>query len=285
MVDLFLPDSRGIDTFDRLFHAAPYIPILILTHPRDEETAKLAVQRGAQDYLFKGRLDSYLLPKALDSMIERTTILEVLFEKNDQALVTLNSIGDAVMSIDIACRVTYLNVIAEGLTGWSQEEAKGRPLEEVFRIVDGSTRETAQNPMALAIRENKTVALTPNCVLIRRDGVEASIEDSAAPIHNRRGQVTGAVMVFHDVSVARAMTLKMSYLAQHDSLTDLPNRILMNDRLVEAIALSTRHRRNLAVLFVDLDRFKRVNDSLGHVVGDRVLQALASSTISVRAKL
>jgi diguanylate cyclase (GGDEF)-like protein/PAS domain S-box-containing protein len=171
--------------------------------------------------------------------------------------------------------VTYLNVIAEGLTGWSQREAEGRPLEEVFRIVDGDTRITAQNPMSLAIRDNKTLHLIPNCVLIRRDGAEAGIEDSTAPIHDRRGRVTGAVMVFHDVSVAREMTLKMSYLAQHDSLTDLPNRVLLNDRLVEAIELSKRHGRKLAVLFLDLDRFKHINDTLGHVVGDQLLQSVA----------
>ena len=139
--------------------------------------------------------------------------------------------------------------------------------------------------MALAIRENKTVGLTPNCVLVRRDGVEAAIEDSAAPIHDRRGQVTGAVMVFHDVSTTRALSSKCHNLAQHDSLTDLPNRILLSDRLTEAIALAHRHRRKLAVLFLDLDRFKHINDSLGHVIGDRLLQSVAQPVARLRARL
>ena len=275
LVDLFLPDSRGIETFDRLFRAAPQIPILVLCASQDEDIAKLAVQRGAQDYLLKARLDRYLLPKALGSMVERAANAEALFVEKERAQVTLDSIGDAVISTDIRGHVTYLNGVAESLTGWSLGDAAGQPLEEVFQIIDATTREAVQNPMALAIRQNKTVGLTPNCVLIRRDGVEAAIEDSAAPIHDRRGQVTGAVMVFHDVSAARALSLRMSYLAQHDSLTDLPNRILLNDRLNQAMALAHRHQQQLAVLFLDVDRFKHINDSLGHDVGDRLLQSVA----------
>ena len=112
-------------------------------------------------------------------------------------------------------------------------------------------------------------------MLIRRDGFESAIEDSAAPIHDRAGEVTGAVIVFHDVSESRAMALKMSHLAQHDFLTDLPNRVLLNDRLTQAIALARRHGKQLAVLFLDLDRFKHINDSLGHAIGDKLLQSVA----------
>jgi diguanylate cyclase (GGDEF)-like protein/PAS domain S-box-containing protein len=284
LVDLSLPDSSGIETFDRFFQAAPQIPILILAAAQDEGIAKLAVQRGAQEYLLKGRLDAYLWPKAVTSMIQRAANTESMFEQNERAQVTLNSIGDAVMSTDVAGNVTYLNVVAQTLTGWSQLEAAGHPLEDVFRIIDGATRAQARNPMQFAIRENKTVSLTPNCVLIRRDGSESPIEDSAAPIHDRHGQVTGAVMVFHDVSEVRATTLRMAYLAQHDSLTDLPNRILFSDRLSEAMTLASRYRRQLAVLFLDVDRFKHVNDSLGHDIGDRLLQSVAQRLLGcVRA--
>jgi diguanylate cyclase (GGDEF)-like protein/PAS domain S-box-containing protein len=275
LLDLFLPDSCGIDTFERLFHAAPQIPMLILSAAQHEDLARLAVQRGAQDYLLKDRLDDYLLPKALRSMVERAANAEALFEEKERAEVTLNSIGDAVMSSDVWGKVTYLNLVAESMTGWSRAEAAGQRVEDVFHIVDADTRALATNPMTLAIRENKTVCLTPNCILIRRDGVEAAIEDSAAPIHDRRGHVTGAVMVFHDVSTTRALSLRMSHLAQHDGLTNLPNRTVLNDRLARAIATAQRNGQQLAVLFLDVDRFKHINDSLGHEIGDRLLRDAA----------
>jgi len=280
LADLFLADSHGIGTFDRLFCAAPQIPILVLSGTQDEEIAKLAVEHGAQDYLLKAKFDGDSFPKALASMVERAANAEALFEEKERAQVTLNSIGDGVMSVDVWAQVTYLNTVAETLTGWTREEAAGRPLAEVFRLIDSTSRQPVQNPMLLAIRQNKTVGLTPNCVLVRRDGFEAAIEDSAAPIHDRRGHVTGAVMVFHDVSAARALSARMSYLAQHDSLTDLPNRILLKDRLTQSMSLAQRHRQKLAVLYLDVDRFKHINDSLGHGIGDRVLQSVAQRLLT-----
>jgi diguanylate cyclase (GGDEF)-like protein len=166
------------------------------------------------------------------------------------------------------------------MSGWSLPEASGQPFEQVFQIIDISTGESTRNPMALAMKEDSTVALTPNCVLIRRDGIETAIEDSASPIHDRRGQVTGAVMVFHDVSKARAVSLRISHLAQHDTLTDLPNRILLKDRISQAITAAQRYQHQLAVLFLDLDNFKQINDSLGHDTGDRVLQWVAHRLLS-----
>ncbi len=198
----------------------------------------------------------------------------------ERAQLTLDSIGDAVITTDIAGNITYLNPVAESMTGWSQLEATGRSLPDVLRIIDSQSREPALNPLAMAMLHNKTVGLSANCVLIRRDGHESAIEDTAAPIRDWGGRVIGAVIVFHDVGVARALSLRMSYLAQHDFLTELPNRMLLNDRLMQAIIAARRNAKSLAVLFMDVDRFKQVNDSLGHLVGDQLLQSIARRLVS-----
>jgi diguanylate cyclase (GGDEF)-like protein/PAS domain S-box-containing protein len=280
LIDLLLSDGQALETFDQIYQAAPHVPILVLSNPEHEDVAKQAVQRGAQDYILDNRLDSYSLSKALHNMLERTANAEALFIEKERAQVTLNSIGDGVISIDVAGNVSYLNQVAEAMTGWASAEALGRSFGEVFRIIDSTNPEHTVNPMAIAMEQNRTVGLNGSCVLIRRDGIEAAIEDSAAPIHDRRGQVTGAVMVFHDVTQVRAMLQQMSYLANHDYLTNLPNRLLLNDRLAQAMAAARRQQQQLAVLFVDVDRFKHINDSLGHAIGDQLLLSVAGRLVA-----
>ena len=203
-----------------------------------------------------------------------------LFDERERAQVTLNSIGDAVLTTDVHGDVTYLNLVAEAMTGWPWKDAVGRPISEVFRIIDGRTVEVASNPAQRAVKEDRTVGMGADCVLIRRDGFESAIDDSAAPIHDREGRDAGAVIVFHDVSKSRAMALKMAHLAQHDFLTDLPNRVLLTERLSQAIGLAHRHRKQVALLFLDLDHFKHINDSLGHTIGDQLLQSVAGRLAS-----
>jgi diguanylate cyclase (GGDEF)-like protein/PAS domain S-box-containing protein len=200
----------------------------------------------------------------------------VRFAPRDWAEVTLDSIGDAVLSTDLAGRVTYLNAAAEAMTGWSRTAAAGRPIDDVLHIVSRGTRKPARDPLSLAIELDKTVGLLANSILVRPDGQETEIEDSAAPIRGRDGTVTGAVMVFRDVGAALETSRQMSHLAQRDALTGLPNRLLLGDRLTAAIALAHRHSKPLAVLFLDLDGFKSLNDSLGHAAGDQLLRSVAS---------
>jgi diguanylate cyclase (GGDEF)-like protein/PAS domain S-box-containing protein len=201
-----------------------------------------------------------------------------------QAQITLESIGDAVVSTDPAGRITFLNAVAENMTGWSRQEAHGRPLQDVFRIVDGASREFATIPWAESILRDGSAGLGASSVLIGRNGREIAVEKTTAPIRDRSGRTAGVVMVFHDVSARRDMELRMSHLAHHDFLTGLPNRLLLNERLAQTIASAHRHRKALAVMFLDMDGFKKVNDALGHEIGDRLLQSIAKRLVAcVRA--
>lgn len=198
-----------------------------------------------------------------------------LFEEKERAQVTLDSIGDAVLATDLAGNITYLNLEAEHLTGWNRLQAIGKPLLTVFNIIDGGSRKTAPNPASKAMLENRTVELAIGCILIAQDGSEVEIEDSAAPIHNRDQQVSGAVIVFHDVAKSNVVMEKTNRLAWYDYLTGLPNLALFNERLSQSLGIADRHDKRVALLFLDMDDFKKSNDSFGHLAGDILLKSVA----------
>lgn len=275
LVDLSVLDGAGAELVERLRAASPVVPIVILSAAEQAAAAAAALQHGAHDFLLKERLDDYVLPRTLDAVIERTDAADALFAERERAQITLNSIGDAVICTDVAGRVSYLNSVAEQLTGWPAAEAVGQPFEAVLRITDTATGAIVGNPMKAAVHYDATIGLPTSCTLLRRDGVVIPIEDSTSPIHDRGGATVGAVMVCRDVSKMRALADRLTHCAQHDSLTDLPNRVRLKDLLSQALLTAKRHHTMLAVLYLDLDRFKHVNDSLGHMAGDRLLQRVA----------
>ena len=190
--------------------------------------------------------------------------------------VTLQSIGDAVITTDPQARVRWLNPVAERLTGWRAEDASGRPLDQVFSIVHEESRTVVPSPVATCLAEGRIVGLASNTVLLSADGAEYGIEDSAAPIRGADGEVLGAVLVFHDVTEARALSRIVTHRATHDSLTGLVNRDELELRLRAALGQAADTRENSVLLLVDLDQFKVVNDTAGHAVGDRLLQQISA---------
>ncbi len=195
--------------------------------------------------------------------------------EKQQARVVLDLIGDAVLGIDVDGKVNYINAMAEKMTGWARHEALHQPVERVFSIIDPVSRKPANFSGLRAIAQDAEVELAARSLLVRRDGSEVAVEDAAAPVHNRSGQVAGAVVVFHDVKFSQARAAEMAHLAQHDWLTGLPNRAALADRLTQALALARRHDKQVGLLFVDLDNFKQVNDTFGHDRGDQLLTTLS----------
>ena len=204
-------------------------------------------------------------------------IADAMFDEQERARVTLHSIGDAVITTDAGERIEYLNPVAERLTQWTLAEARGRPLSDVCRLIDEGTMESAPTPIGRALRDNQSCAFAGNdLALIRRDGSTVSIEDSAAPIRDRRGHVIGGAMVFHDVTATRRMAQRISWAATHDALTGLVNRREFETR-VEAALLSARNSaRHHAFCYLDLDQFKVVNDACGHAAGDGLLKQVST---------
>ncbi len=198
-----------------------------------------------------------------------------LFNEKEKILVTLESIGDGVITTDTQGRVELLNPVAERLTGWKMIEARGRSLDDIFIIKNEISRRVIENPVRKCLATRQIVTLANHTILESKDGTEYPIEDSAAPIMDKSGDIIGVILVFHDVSGARHMARQMAYQARHDSLTGLVNRGEFETRVKQAISVAREENRTHALLYMDLDQFKIVNDTCGHFAGDELLRKLS----------
>ena len=202
---------------------------------------------------------------------ERKLYEEALFREKESAQITLQSIGDGVITTDANSTIDYINPVAEELTGWRLEDAMGRPVEEIFRAFHEETCEPLENPLSVSIRRIRPIKSVRPMLLIRRDGNELYVESTAAPIRDGHGHVGGGVLVFHDVSESRELNRRLSYHASHDLLTGLVNRREFESRLERALKSAKAREASYALCYLDIDQFKIVNDTCGHSAGDALL--------------
>jgi diguanylate cyclase (GGDEF)-like protein/PAS domain S-box-containing protein len=198
-----------------------------------------------------------------------------VFEEKERAQVTLQSIGDGVITTDADGNVDYINPVAQDLTGWDMRSSKGTHITEIMMIVNEHTRASVENPVVRCLKEGRVITLAENSTLITRNGDEVPIQDSAAPIRDRIGNIIGSVMVFHDVSKETRLFRQLSYQASHDTLTGLVNRREFENHLIGAFEqIRDNSEATHALLYLDLDQFKVVNDTFGHTAGDALLRQL-----------
>ncbi|MFW6358064.1 MAG: EAL domain-containing protein [Chroococcales cyanobacterium] len=315
LLDLTLPDSQGLESLNPLVEKVPSIPVVVLTNTNDEQLAVDAVRQGAQDYLVKRQINPELLIRSLRYAIERKQIAEALrrakedlecrvqertaelaqaveqlkqeicdrqhieqalIQEKELAQVTLHSIGDAVITTDAQGRIQSLNPIAEILTGWSSQTAKGHYLPKVLRLFDGVTDQETENPVTKVLKTGAVIERSNSTLLRNRHGIEYTIEHSAAPIYLHNGQMVGTVLVCRDTTHAHNLALQLAWQASHDSLTGLVNRGEFERRLEEAVIDAKLNEAQHTLCYFDLDQFKIVNDTCGHMAGDELLRQLTS---------
>nr|WP_290444340.1 EAL domain-containing protein [Pseudoalteromonas sp. XMcav2-N] len=289
LLDIDMGEYNGVDIC-RLLKSDPdtahYI-IIFITASHDTEIEFKSLTEGGADYIPKPidlktcrmRVYNQLAMLAYQQNLER--ISQALYQEKQRLKVTLNSIGDAVIATDTQAVITYMNPIAERLSGYAEGYAVGKHIEDILDLRDASSQSRSFNPAVMALEEKRNVAMALNCQLHSREGQIYRVEDSSAPIRDEDNTIIGAIMVFHDVSESVAMAVKMNFLANNDQLTGLPNRILLHDRLQHAIACSKASDTYTALLLIDLDHFKYINDALGHFLGDELIKKVAKRLESV----
>lgn len=246
-----------------------HFPVDISSEKLNKKHIQVSISQRIQRHEVSGYLITFTDITRLKEA-ERNLALE-----RERLHVTLNSIGDAVIATDEFEKVTFMNPIAERLTGWFFHDAEGLPINEVMLLSDATTGTIGFNPITIALQEKRIVGMALNSQLTSQNGQVFRVEDSAAPIKDTNGDIIGAIIVFRDISEAVAMSVKMSHLANYDQLTNLPNRVLLHDRIEQSFRAALHSNRSIALFLIDVDNFKYLNDKLGHHTGDIIIKQIA----------
>lgn len=282
ILDIEMPGMDGLAVCRALKAdtATQDIAIVFITSHIDIEHEIASLSEGGIDFLRKP-LHAATCRIRIKNLLDLSRYGRQVAAEKEWLRVTLCSIGDAVIATDLDGKISFMNPIAERMTGWLTKDALRKPIEDVMHLRDAHTLEPHWNPIYFALKEQRVVAMALNCQLVSRTGQLFQIEDSAAPIIDRNGRCLGSIVVFHDVSESMALALKMSHLANHDPLTNLPNRVLLYDRIEQAIKKAEQLHHKSALLLIDLDHFKYINDSIGHNLGDLLIKQASDRLTSI----
>lgn len=266
LLDLFRPDSDGCDALAQLRARAPHVPIIVLTDREDETVAVKAVREGAEDCLVKGQMTSNLLVRAIRYAIERKRAEDAMQVAKVYAENLINSSLDMIISVDTNRRIVEFNRAAEQVFGYSKAEVLGQSIDLLY--VDASDGRKLHN---VSVHGGFTGEVKNK----KKNGEIFTAYVSATVMHDTKGRAVGVMGISRDITERKRVEETIIHQAYHDALTNLANRRLFMDRLAQALTRAPWHNRLVAVLFLDLDHFKGINDALGHSVGDRLLQAVA----------
>lgn len=256
------------------------LPIIYLTAHSDDRTLERARLTEPYAYILKPFEDREL-HLTIEIVLYKHQMEKKLRENERWLAAVLRDIGDGVIATDTQGKIQFVNPVAQAMTGWTQAEAQGRSVAEIFNVVNAYTRARIINPIQQALEQQQIVRLSDHALLIARNGRETPVDDSASPIWDEHQTMTGAVLIFRDVTERKQAEEQLRHLAYHDALTGLPNRSLFHILAGRAWAQAQRHERRGAVMLLDLDRFKTVNDTLGHAAGDQLLKAVAARLAEV----
>ncbi len=283
LLDIRMPGMSGLELQQALASRQLRIPIIFITGHGDISLSVQAIKAGALDFIEKPFNDELLVNRVQGAMAYDLRCRQKAKEReaalllgDERAQETLHSIGDAIITTSISGTVEYLNPIAAQLTGWTAYEAYGRPLEQVFNIINEQSSEPIDLALDDCIKQGSPIRLEGDTLLVSRNGKPFAIEDSAAPILNSHGEPLGIVVIFKDVTEQRQKTKDLTHHATHDPLTGLVNRREFERRLERAITASKTNTTQHILCYIDLDNFKTVNDTAGHAAGDELLQQVVT---------
>lgn len=263
-------DQDGVTAAEEIYQNFG-TPVVFLTAHADSETLARATATSPFGYLVKP-FQAEQLHTTIQVALHRHHEETKTKVNKEQITATLRSLGEATISIDLEGRITFMNPAAETLTGWNHSEAIGQPVIQVLSLLDGDTLAPVEQSLIQALQANSQVKLPSNCLLLNKDGLAHYIGDTSTPITNQAGEIIGSVMVFQDISERKRLEDDMRRNAFYDTLTGLPNRFLLLDRLGQALKYYKQRGVGLfGVLYVNIDRFREINTTLGHLLGDRVL--------------